>query len=99
MPGSPSPEGRKPGICCQTGQLGSGTTTNGCNTPSEQLFMQHCQQTVRIIPSFRIALEIEKEEWKPFCNALDKKTKRSLMGRCLIFLDYTSQLAPILFSM
>jgi hypothetical protein len=44
--------------------------------------MQHCQQTVRTIPSFRIALEIEKEEWKPFCNALDKKTERSLM-RCV----------------
>jgi hypothetical protein len=43
----------------------------------------------RRIPSFRIALEIEKEEWKPFRNALDKKTERSLM-RCLTFLDYTS---------
>jgi hypothetical protein len=59
--------------------LGRRTTTNGCNTPSEQPFMQHCQQTVRIIPSFRIALEIEKEGWKPFCKALDKKAERSLM--------------------
>jgi hypothetical protein len=26
----------------------------------------------RTIPSFRIALAMEKEEWKPFLNALDK---------------------------
>jgi hypothetical protein len=30
----------------------------------------------RTIPSFRIALEIEKEEWKPFRNALDKKDRK-----------------------
>jgi hypothetical protein len=30
----------------------------------------------RTIPSFRIALEIEKEEWKPFRNALDKSEER-----------------------
>jgi hypothetical protein len=34
---------------------------------------------VRTIPPFRIALEIEKEGWKPFCNALDKQTERNLM--------------------
>ena len=30
----------------------------------------------RTIPSFGIALAMEKEEWKPFRNALDKKEKR-----------------------
>jgi hypothetical protein len=31
----------------------------------------------RTIPSFRIALAIEKEEeWKPFGNALDKKDRK-----------------------
>src|ERR671933_2093759 len=31
----------------------------------------------RTIPSFRIALAIEKEEeWKPFRNALDKKNRK-----------------------
>jgi hypothetical protein len=30
----------------------------------------------RTIPSFRIALAIEKEEWKPFRNALDKKDRK-----------------------
>ncbi|MDQ3966940.1 MAG: hypothetical protein M3275_00925 [Thermoproteota archaeon] len=29
----------------------------------------------RTIPSFRIALEIEKAEWKPFRNALDKSDR------------------------
>jgi hypothetical protein len=29
-----------------------------------------------IIPSFRIALSMEKEEWKPFRNALDKSDRR-----------------------
>jgi hypothetical protein len=29
----------------------------------------------RTIPSFRIALAMEKEDWKPFRNALDKKGK------------------------
>ena len=31
----------------------------------------------RTIPSFRIALAIEKEEWKPFRNALDKSEKKN----------------------
>jgi hypothetical protein len=26
----------------------------------------------RTVPSFRTALEMEKEDWKPFRNALDK---------------------------
>src|SRR5215211_2156504 len=30
----------------------------------------------RTIPSFRIALEMEKAEWKPFRNALDKKDRK-----------------------
>jgi hypothetical protein len=30
----------------------------------------------RTIRSFKIALAMEKEEWKPFRNALDKKEKR-----------------------
>src|SRR5215210_3346918 len=30
----------------------------------------------RTIPSFRIALEMEKEDWKPFRNALDKSERK-----------------------
>jgi hypothetical protein len=30
----------------------------------------------RTIPSFRIAFEMEKEEWKPFRNALDKSDRK-----------------------
>jgi hypothetical protein len=30
----------------------------------------------RTIPSFTIALEMEKEEWKPFRNALDKSDRK-----------------------
>jgi hypothetical protein len=30
----------------------------------------------RTVPSFRIVLSIEKAEWKPFRNALDKKEKK-----------------------
>lgn len=30
----------------------------------------------RTIPSFRIALEMEKAEWKPFRNALDKSDRK-----------------------
>jgi hypothetical protein len=42
----------------------------------------------RTIPSFRIALAIEeKEEWKPFRNALDK-LERNLM-KCGTFLGCT----------
>jgi hypothetical protein len=30
----------------------------------------------RTIPSFRIALAMEKEKWKPFRNALDKSDRK-----------------------
>jgi hypothetical protein len=30
----------------------------------------------RTIPSFRIAFEMEKEDWKPFRNALDKSDRK-----------------------
>jgi hypothetical protein len=30
----------------------------------------------RTIPSFRTALAMEKEEWKPFRNALDKSDRK-----------------------
>jgi hypothetical protein len=30
----------------------------------------------RTIPSFRIALEMEKTEWRPFRNALDKEERK-----------------------
>jgi hypothetical protein len=30
----------------------------------------------RTIPSFRTALEMEKQEWKPFRNGLDKKDRK-----------------------
>jgi hypothetical protein len=30
----------------------------------------------RTVPSFRIVLGMEKKEWKPFRNALDKKEKK-----------------------
>jgi hypothetical protein len=30
----------------------------------------------RTIPSFRIALAMEQEEWKPFRNALDKSDRK-----------------------
>ncbi len=41
----------------------------------------------RTIPSFRIALEMEKEEWKPFRNALDKSERKQFDDMCDIFLD------------
>ena len=31
----------------------------------------------RTVPSFRIVLEEEKQEWKPFRNALDKSERKS----------------------
>jgi hypothetical protein len=37
---------------------------------------------------------MEKEEWKSFRNALDKKIERSLI-KCLTFLDFTFQPALI----
>jgi hypothetical protein len=30
----------------------------------------------RTLPSFRIALEMEEQEWKPFRNALDNKDRK-----------------------
>jgi len=35
-----------------------------------------CKLMGRTIPSFRIALAIEKEDWKPFRNALDKSDRK-----------------------
>jgi hypothetical protein len=31
----------------------------------------------RTTPSFRMALAMEKEDWKPFCNAFDKSDRRT----------------------
>jgi hypothetical protein len=31
----------------------------------------------RAIPSFRMALEMEKKEWKPFRNALGKRERKA----------------------
>ncbi|MDQ3853019.1 MAG: hypothetical protein M3299_09315 [Thermoproteota archaeon] len=50
----------------------------------------------RTIPSFRIALAMEKEEWKSFSNALDKTERKKFLMRCGTFLDCTSQLVLIL---
>jgi hypothetical protein len=52
----------------------------------------------RTIPSFRIALEIEKEEWKPFRNALGKADRKKFDDMWDIPLGIF-QLALILFSM
>jgi hypothetical protein len=30
----------------------------------------------RTVPSFRVALEMEKADWKPFRNALDKSERK-----------------------
>jgi hypothetical protein len=53
----------------------------------------------RTIPSFRIPLAMEKEEWKPFRNALDKSDRKKFLKRCGTFLNGTFQLALILYSM
>jgi hypothetical protein len=34
------------------------------------------------VPSFRIVLEMEKEEWKPFRNALGKSEKKQFHEMC-----------------
>ena len=41
----------------------------------------------RIIPSFRIALALEKEDWKPFRNALGKSDRKKFVdnGTGIIF--------------
>jgi hypothetical protein len=61
----------------------------------------------RTIPSFRIALAMEKEEWKPFRNALDKKDRqdfdemwelpKSYISACSNSVQYV-RLHPILMS-
>lgn len=51
------------------------------------------------IPSFRFALEMEKEDWEPFRIALDKSDRKKFLTKCLTSLDFTSKLALILFSM
>src|ERR671924_2231725 len=61
----------------------------------------------RTIPSFRIALAMEKEEWKPFRNALDKKDRkkfdeifdipRNYISACSYSVQYV-RLHPILMS-
>jgi hypothetical protein len=53
----------------------------------------------RTIPSFRIALEMEKEDWKPFRNALDNSDTKKFLMRCLISIGFTPQLAHMLFSL
>jgi hypothetical protein len=44
----------------------------------------------RTIPSFRIALEMEKEDWKPFRNALDKSDRKKFDEMFDIHRLYTS---------
>jgi hypothetical protein len=39
-------------------------------------FVNSLSKLGRTIPSFRIALGMEKEDWKPFRNALDKKDRK-----------------------
>jgi hypothetical protein len=52
----------------------------------------------RTIPSFRIALEMEKEDWKPFRNTLDKSDRKKF-DEMLISIGFTPQLAHMLFSL
>jgi hypothetical protein len=61
----------------------------------------------RTIPSFRIALAMEKEEWKPFRSALDRTDRkkfdemfdipRSYISACSYSVQYV-RLHPILMS-
>jgi hypothetical protein len=44
----------------------------------------------RTIPSFRIALGMEKEEWKPFRNALDKKDRKKFDDMFDVLRSYIS---------
>jgi hypothetical protein len=48
----------------------------------------------RTIPSFRIVLEMEKEEWKPFRTALDKSGIRQafLATVCISFQTFFLEL-------
>jgi hypothetical protein len=50
----------------------------------------------RTIPSFRIALAIEKEEWKPFRNALDKSDRKKF-DEMFDISSFMGQLAPMLY--
>jgi hypothetical protein len=53
----------------------------------------------RTIPSFRIVLKIEKEEWKPFRNALDKKERKAFDEMWDIPRLYITACSMILFSL
>jgi hypothetical protein len=53
----------------------------------------------RTMPSFRIALAMEKQEWKPFRNALDKSDDRKKFDEISELPRSTFQLALILYSM
>ena len=44
----------------------------------------------RTVPSFRIVLEMEKKEWKPFRDALDKSEKKSFDEMWDIARNYVS---------
>jgi hypothetical protein len=52
----------------------------------------------RTVPSFRIALAMEKEEWKPFRNALDKSDRKKF-DEMFDIPGFTLQLALMLFSL
>src|SRR5215211_6017111 len=56
-----------------------------------------CKLNGRTIPSFRIALAMEKEEWKSFRNALDKSDRKKFDE--MMFDIPRFQLALILYSM
>jgi len=51
----------------------------------------------RTVPSFRNVLAMEKREWKPFRNALDKKERKEF-DEIWKFLNSTSLLALIQFT-
>jgi hypothetical protein len=53
----------------------------------------------RTMPSFRISLEMEERDWKPFRNALDKSDRKKFDEMFDIPRLYTFQPAPILFNM
>ena len=44
----------------------------------------------RTIPSFRIALDLEERDWKPFLNALDKSDRKKFDGMFDIPRSYIS---------
>ena len=45
---------------------------------------------VRTIPSLRIALAREKDDWKPFLNALDRSARRRLFDEMSDIPSFTS---------